>query len=339
MKSDISENLILFDWLTVSCKEEDPQVWVKLLGMEGCSWDEMDHGRNGYRKGLYYGSITVLYDGSDGMGICLDMSGQGCRTFESDGSGDFDGLFGLIQAQPERYHMTRLDVAFDDHTGILPIKQLFEDTDRQEYISKFRQSRIEKQFVDGRAGITVYHGSKKSDVLFRIYDKAAERGLPEEQHWVRVEMQLRNDRGLAFVGSPEPVGITFRGVLVNYLRYVDPDPFDSNNRRWPTKTYWQDLIDGVGAIRLYVKPGTEYNIMQLDHFVFDQAGNAISAALAIHGAAKFFDRLHQRSTSGNPKYDRLIDQYGGKKGTHEAESEMRPAIGPSDEVHRGVSWE
>ena len=61
---------------------------LKLLGMEGCSWDELGHGRNGYRKGLYFGSISILYDGNPGMGTCLDMSGQGCRSFEEYGTGE-----------------------------------------------------------------------------------------------------------------------------------------------------------------------------------------------------------------------------------------------------------
>lgn len=203
MKSDISENVILYDWLTVSSKNDDPQAWVKLLGMESCGWDELGHGRNGYRKGLYFGSISILYDGNPGMGACLDMSGQGCRNFEEYGTGDFDGLFRLFQ-QEEGYHVSRLDVAFDDHSGILDIWQLFRDTDKvdedaeQQFVSKFRKSKVEKEFDDGRPGITVYHGSKKSAILIRIYDKAAERGLPKEQHWVRVELQLRDERAEAF---------------------------------------------------------------------------------------------------------------------------------------------
>ena len=127
MKSSISENVILFDWLTVSCKEEDPWYWVTILHMEDVAWSAMEKGRHGYRNGLYFGSISILYDGNPGMGICLDMSGQGCRAFEEYGSGDFIGLFQLFQ-QDDRFNITRLDVAFDDHTGILNIFQLFRDT-------------------------------------------------------------------------------------------------------------------------------------------------------------------------------------------------------------------
>lgn len=332
MKSSISENVILIDWLTVSCKEEDPWYWVTLLHMEDLAWTAMEKGRNGYRNGIYFGSISILYDGNPDMGICLDMPGQGCRTFEEYGSGDFIGLFRMI-SQDDRFHITRLDVAFDDHTGILDIRQLFYDTDDQDggqqFVSKFRKSKIEKSFQNGRPGISIYHGSEQSEIMIRIYDKAAERGLPEEQHWVRVELQLRRDRAsqFAFATVSEPIGTLFRGVLVNYVRYVDDPGTDSNRWRWPMKSYWADLIDQVGRITLFVKPGVEYNIRQLDHYVFDQAVNAIGASIDIYGAPFFMEQI-QRKRSENPKYRKLVEQYGKDK------SKMRAAFRQGSEVHR-----
>ena len=332
MKNAISENVILFDWLTVSCKEEDPWYWVTLLHMEDAAWSAMEKGRNGYRNGLYFGSISILYDGNPGMGICLDMSGQGCRTFEEYGSGDFIALFRLF-SQDERFHITRLDVAFDDHSGILDIRQLFYDTDDQDggqqFVSKFRKSKIEKSFKDGRPGISIYHGSEQSDIMIRIYDKAAERGLPETQHWVRVELQLRRGRAaqFAFAAVSESIGTLFRGVLVNYVRYVDDPGTDSNRWRWPMKSYWEDLIDQAGRITLFVKPGVEYNIRQLDHYVFDQAVNAIGASIDIYGAPFFMEQI-QRKRSENPKYRKLVEQYGKDK------SKMRAAFRQGSEVHR-----
>lgn len=329
MKSDISKNVILYDWLTVSSKNEDPQAWVKLLGMESCGWDELGHGRNGYRKGLYFGSISILYDGNPGMGACLDMSGQGCRSFEEYGTGDFDGLFRLFQ-QGEGYHVTRLDVSFDDHSGILDIERLFDDTRSKELVNRFRKYGVQEEFDDGRPGITVYHGSKKSAVLIRIYDKAAERGLPEDQHWVRVELQLRDERASAFCFDPAPIGVLFRGVLVNYVRYVDDPGTDSNRWRWPMKDYWSDLIEQVGRIRLYVKPGVEYNIGQLDRFVFEQASNAMSAAFQIYGVPFCVQKIQERKVMENPKYKRLVEQYGKDK------SKVRAPLGPGNEVHRAI---
>jgi len=333
LKSDISENVILYDWLTVSCKDEDPQTWVKLIGMEGFTWDDPGHGGDGYRKSIRCHDIYVFYDGNPGMGSCLNMSGQGCREFEEYGTGDYDGLFRLFQ-RDSSFHVTRLDVAFDDHSGILDIQRLFRDTDNtdgeQEFVSKFRTSDIRKKFVDGRPGITVYHGSKHSDVLIRIYDKAAERGLPEDQHWVRVELRLRNERASAFCFDPAPIGELFRGVLVNYVRYVDDPGTDSNRWRWPMKPYWEDLIEQVGRITLYVKPGVEYNIRQLNNFVFEQASNAIATAFKIYGVPFCVQKIQDRKVMDNPKYKRLVEEYEQKQ------SEVREIIRQSGEVHRSV---
>jgi phage replication initiation protein len=314
MKSDISENVVLYDWVTISCKAEDPAVLMQLVGLKGQDWEPMKKGMNGYKQGFFCNNISVLYDGQEGMGTCLNMSGQGCRAFEEYGTGDFNGLFQLVQDNSEFFNLTRLDVAFDDHTGILDIQQLFHDCDEKEFVSKFRKAKLEKEFDDHTAGITVYHGSKQSVVLVRIYDKAAERGYIDGMHWVRVELQLRDERAFAFISAPEMIGEKFRGVLLNYVRYVDSDPIDTNRWRWPMKGYWAHLIAAAEKIQLYVKPGVEYNVAQLDRFVFQQAGNAVAAALEIYGVSGFCNQIRKRSTSQNPKYEKLIKQYPRKPG-------------------------
>lgn len=314
MKSDISENVILFDWLTVSSKDEDPCSWLPLLGMEACPWEPMEYGRNGYRKGLHFSHISIYFDGNEGMGSCLDISGQGCRAFETYGTGDFDGLFWLFVSQPERYNITRLDVAFDDHTGILPMDELFQDALDREYVCKAHKVFPQCEIDDTRepVGKTVYFGTKKSDIMFRIYDKAYERGKDDGTHWVRVEMQLRRERALAFVRQQEPIGERFRGVLVNYVRFVD-DNGDSNRWRWPMKDYWADLIDGVSRIRLYIKPGMEYNLDSLNRFVFEQAINAIAAAMEVYTVPFVVGRACECDLSKHPKYKSLIDTYASRR--------------------------
>lgn len=129
---------------------------------------------------------------------------------------------------------------------------------------------------------------------------------------VRADIQLRNDRDGAFVAAADPIGEKFAGVLLNYVRYVDEDPHDCNRWRWPMKSYWQDLIGEVQRIRLYVTPGIEYNISMLDRFVFDQAGNAIGAALEIYGVNGFCNQIRKREAKQNPKYERLVKQYERK---------------------------
>lgn len=314
MKSDIFQNLIIWDWLTISCKYDDPDVWKVILGMEDCEWQLLDHGANGYRQAYFFGSVSIWFDGQPGMGCCVNLSGQGCRSFEEYGTGDYEALFARVLSAPDIFNITRIDIAFDDHTGILDIQQLALDTEDREFVSRFRRELIEKEFKDGRPGLTVYHGSRKSDIMIRIYDKAAERGI-SDQHWIRLEMQLRNERATAFAreaSSGNWIGILFRGVLFNYLRYVDPTS-DINPSRWPLKDYWQLLLDDVEGIRLYEKPGVEYNVSQLDHFVFDQAAGALHCAVKLYGADFVVRRVLEKDISENVKYQKILSEFRCRK--------------------------
>lgn len=239
------------------------------------------------------------------MGIWLELTGQGCRAFETYGNGDYERLFDEIKYNAGQMNLTRLDVAYDDdEEEFLDIVQLCEDTRKGEFVSKFN----DWQVIEGSKGSSVTHGSMKSDLFIRIYDKAMERGLTDGRHWIRVELQLRRERASAFMAVSGDIGERFSGVLGNYLRYVDLDEFDSNKWRWPMKGYWAELLAGAARIQLYQKPGTEYNMMNLENFVFRQAGNAISAYLQIAGEEQFKERLKERGTIQNPKYTKLIEQ-------------------------------
>lgn len=86
--------------------------------------------------------------------------------------------------------------------------------------------------------------------------------------------------------------------------------WDSNKRRWPVADYWAVLLGSARRIQLYEKPGTDYNLYNLEEYVFRQAGNAISTWLEIHQDDELFKKkLQQRATHVNPKYRALVDQY------------------------------
>ena len=304
-------NLVMYDWVSITSKIHIPQNFIELLGMQDVSW-ELVKGARGYMDRLYWGSISIHYNGREDMGVWLEMSGQGCRSFETFGNGDYESLFDEVRQNPGEMNLTRLDVAFDDHEGLLDFGVLLEDTRSFDYVSKARRWDISESWDDLKRvkGYSIYHGRKVSEILIRIYDKAAERGFDDGRHWIRVELQLRDSRALAFLDAPGEIGVRFSGVLRNYLRYVDPDDFDSNKWRWPMKWYWEKLLGAVAPIRLYTKPGAEYNLSNLEDFVYKQAGGAVATLLEIVGEEKFRDGLRQRGTQLNPKYKQLLDQYG-----------------------------
>lgn len=212
----MDENIVLIDWLSITTKELDEYGVCSLLGMDAVPW-ELVKGARGYQDRLYFGGISIHYNGREDMGVWLEMSGQGCRTFESVGTGEFDRLFDFVRKG--HGNITRLDVAYDDHTGLLPLDDIVEDTLQGRFVSRSRFWDVNISSV----GKSLYHGSPKSDIRIRIYDKAAERHCAEGEHWVRVELQLRDQRALRFISLDGDIGFNFAGVVCNYLRYVIPE--------------------------------------------------------------------------------------------------------------------
>lgn len=300
MDSSVAENLVIYDWLSFTSKVHTPDQLIAALGLSHAPWTETK-GARGYRDRKYFSCISIHYNGRSDMGVWVEMSGQGCRTFESLSKVGWEGIFSFIRDNGLK--ITRLDVAYDDHIGILNIREIASDTQAGMYISKSDYW----ETVLSSKGTTVQIGSPQSKVLIRIYDKAAERGKPDE-HWIRVELQLRDDRAVQFTKIPLPIGQAFAGVLLNYLRYVEPGE-DSNKWRWPMTEYWLNLVQDAEKISIYQTPGMEYNEERCKNYVINQAGNAIDACIQMYGLYEFEKMIQERKTAPNPKYEQLIQQH------------------------------
>lgn len=242
MENSIAENIVIYDWLSFTSKKHSPDQIIAALGLSHVPWVE-SKGARGYRSKKYFASINIHYDGRDDMGVWCEMTGQGCRTFETlsmlfvNGDG-WANLFKWIHENGCK--LTRLDVAYDDHTGILPIMRIVDDTQCGMWIGKSDYW----ETVLSAVGSSVFIGSPSSKVRIRIYDKAAERHIFDE-HWIRCELQLRDDRAQAFSELTLPIGEAFAGVVFNYLRYVEASD-DQNKWRWPMTDYWRSFRRGCG---------------------------------------------------------------------------------------------
>ena len=300
----MEKDIILYDWLSFTTKRSDPYYIVDLLGLSHVPW-ETTKGARGYQSRLYFNCISIHFNGRDDMGVWCELSGQGCRAFETLSSlpGKWEDLFRTITEN--HMNITRLDVAYDDHTGMLDLDEIIQDTRRKEYVSKSDYWEI----VESSKGQTVQFGSPQSDVLIRIYDKARERNCPAGEHWIRCELQLRRERAIAFTKLGLSIGQSFCGVVINYLRFVEPMDGDSNKWRWPLKPYWGEFLGSANKISLYESPGLEYNLDRCERYVIRQAGNAIDAYIQIHGVDAFLEELKHRPVQRNPKYDRLVEEY------------------------------
>lgn len=307
------ENCILIDWFAISFR--DPLVTVhdiiKLLELS-FGFDEWKQlpGRYHYHDRLSFGHISIYYNNikPECDFPLLEMSGQGCREFETFSKLGFDRLFELAK-DSEKYNMSRLDLAFDDFSGIFDINQIYEDYRSGNWVSKstrgqgsFDMHRREKDYL----GYSIMTGSKSSDLYMRIYDKAIERGYFDGRHWNRCELVLKQDRAYTFIRNPAPLGEKFRGVILNYFRFVKPSKKDSNRWRWKMREYWDNFLGTVEPISVFTPKTIEYNLPRLHHYVMEMAGNSVDTYIRCVGLYDFFDHLLKRGTRGLTPQQRFL---------------------------------
>ncbi len=307
------ENLILIDWVTFTTKIWSLADIRTFLGLDGQTWDLLDHGFHGYKRAEVFNGITIMYegrpneDGSDDMGICVEISGQGCRAMESFARVDWFVFFSFLMDLQNEFHVTRLDLAYDDHIGVLDKLRLKLDTDMHFYRSKTRTWEIRY----GSNGFSIYHGSKKSLVMIRIYDKAAERGILDGTHWIRVEIQLRDSNASGAIQAylaQRSIGGVYGGLLATYLVYCE-ECDDTNVSRWPVAEYWAQLLQGAQRIHIAAAPGMEYNVFRLERFLRDTAGGGLYTWIKIFGLESLPELLKTRKGKLNPKHKMLLAQY------------------------------
>lgn len=303
-----SEDLILVDWLTFTSTAWPVLMLQEQMGLADQSWDVLDHGFHGYRSAIVFNGVTIMYDGhKEDMGVCVEISGQGCRALETYGHIDWPVFFEFLMADVNEFHITRLDLAFDDHSGILDKVRLKLDTDDHFYRSRSRTWEVRY----GSKGFSIYHGSRQSDIMIRIYDKAAERGLFDGTHWIRVEMQLRDDNASGAIKAYcniQDLGQVFGGLLANYLSYLEESE-DSNISRWPVADYWSKLIAGAEAIHIAASPGVDYNIFHLESWLINTAGGGLKTWIEIYGLDALPEMLKRHKGKLNPKHKHLLDQF------------------------------
>lgn len=282
-------NFILFDWLTFTdFVHTNLDEVIEFLGFDSVKTEfiKLDYGRWGYSTVYMYGNICIMLDGSTpSMGICVSLSGQGCRTFDTYSIYNFDYLLDKILNSPllfdgrYSYNVTRLDVACDlINTNILDIGLLYDDSYNQNYVSKWRAYKC----TVSDKGINIQLGSDSSDTYIRIYDKASERGfdVTDNINWVRVELVLKNSRAYNFIryylnNYKNNIGLLFTSTINNYLCFKVRDERDTNKSRWEICEYWLNFVKHTNKISLYTKKDIIYNLDKLQKYVLNMAGSSI----------------------------------------------------------------
>lgn len=254
------------DWVQATFKiVTSEQLITDILQLKIDDFYEAETGKYGYRRSRKFGHISIYYDGRDDMGIHLEITGQGCREYESLKKKTWKELFFEMMCYEPDVNITRIDVAIDDFKGYFKISGLIRKIKNKELISKFKSAtRIEKIDIEtGESkGNTIYYGSSQSRIQIRMYEKDMERigkGHQLEEGlkvWNRTEVQARDERAKKIAQmimlddeSDQSIGEITSGILKYYLRFTVKGK-DSNRRRWNTAKFWDKFIGDVEELRL-----------------------------------------------------------------------------------------
>lgn len=311
------DNCIIYDWLTFTLSDYSLSDTLSFLNLpDNLKWEEGLGSRLFYAERRHFSGISI-HSTSDldsrklNSGCCVEMSGQGCRAFETYSGLSMASLISSVRAAD--LSVSRVDVAYDDFQGLIDIHRMAAQAREFQFTSRLQARKIvdESQFSDLElAGLTVSHGSKASRIYIRCYDKRIERNAMNiYPHWVRLEIQLRDENAVNFLDYPVDLGSKFAGLLRNYLLYRDPVDSDSNKRRWPVSSWWSDLLGDIEAISVSSKKDLDYNKDRFDDFVFDHMHNVIKTGVLLYGPREFLRRVFGFSDDMPSKYKRLLSDY------------------------------
>jgi len=273
-------------------------------------------GMYGYHYGLQLGDIRVWYGGNVISPVCVSMSGGGCRTFESISKWDWVEFLDFLVTKKESGYcnITRVDIACDEMYGYLDMDEIMQYTRQKKYIRKLRRFKIEET----DKGKSVTFGSPKSELLIRIYDKAAERGY--DYHWIRTEMSFSDERAYDMcrtILEQGDVGKCFAGVLFNYLRFIEDVEDNTNITRCEIAPWWQEFVGQTEKMRIFKRVGIEYNLSRVENYLVHQVAPTLLTYCKCKGndIMPILDILKDIEKRLNQKQLDLIKKYelSGKK--------------------------
>lgn len=242
-----------FDYVRVSFKTNNVQnVIEKVLKMDIDYFVPDEKAYYGYLESYSLGDIIVMSSlkGSE-KGVLIQFSGRGCRNYDAVLDELNDTWFNFFQrCKNFNGHFTRIDVAVDDTEEIMSINSMKEKMEFGLFQMEFRNW---YPYGKEESGITLYFGSRKSEMFFRFYQKgleiASKEGIPVEEVEVknRYEIVMKNEKAAKFIDqflNGSNVGGMALGLMSQYLAFYDlKNEKAVLNLSWYNLIYFRDYVD------------------------------------------------------------------------------------------------
>lgn len=294
------------DWLAFTFTNlKDPKTLTNYHEILDSLYYRMDielKGGKGYTKRYTYDNmITFYYDGQYSMGCHIEITGSGCRYFET-----------LLEQSDTNWSeflkimlhygadITRLDLAIDEkivagsnEKPSLNLTTIQRSLENHNFKAKSRKYAIYKSGDNAKdyEGLTVAVGSRKSNCYIRFYDKKAEQlnrmneDAKQFEYWQRYEIELKKDFAqhvTQLIVTGKDIGTIVKGVLSDRLLFLNP------NTGYP-EIWWMSFLDNVQALQLQTEP-REQTLGTLRQWVLKNVSKAFYV-LYLEEGDQFIDTL------------------------------------------------
>lgn len=271
------QNRFVFDYLTINIRDMQPlkvlDMFCDIVKNEDVipeSFIEFDTGAlTSYNRSLRFGGdrfITInwrtyvdsetgeVVDCDTRQAVALNITGTGCRFMTEQ---DFYNLFSYLTHHD--VHYTRLDVAFDDFSGVIPVDDMIDSLDSwtPQYksvstMSRFSNLRIYKHNSSFGSSYNFDMGSNGSTMKIRLYDKKIEQSRDDVEYWKRLELQLRREKAFDFIDSylnNKCIPVCYVNFLSSFVRFLVRHNA-SNLSDVKTALWWEQFLKKIEDYKL-----------------------------------------------------------------------------------------
>lgn len=290
-KQETGEVLGFIDYISCTFPYRTNSDLENLTIFLGGCWENAVNRKSGYTLGLRCGSLALWYGGRRDMGISLEASGRGCRQLED--TIIKHGWPAFIEELLEmRAKFSRLDVAIDDQAGIISFDEIEHCCLNRLVVCRFDTFNPKQQGKISTGKITkngFTFGSRESNTMLRIYDKALEQG--EEGNHVRVELEATRIKAHNLARKLATDGESIiAGVIAATVDFKIAGA-DSHKSRLKSLESWLRLLGEAEKIRLTTAPSDSYlekSMIALEY----QYGMTMARVVREYGEQRLLEMAH-----------------------------------------------
>lgn len=257
--------------------------------------------------------------------VMLQLTGQGIQEL-----GTIFVYQILMHCMDNGCNVTRLDLCYDDYSGVIPVKKLVRSFEKfisgKKVISSNYSSERANIYMGSFNGVSyknIVFGSRKASQYFRLYDKRAEQSEKDIAYWYRLEMELRREAAQAaaeyIIEQFPDVQTACRYFLNRMFRVLAREPLEYEKthllKKVPTADWWKEfVVTEDKAVVKYTKPSVEQTVFTMLRHVKESYAGYLKTLIDLE-PERFWEIIETagKEQQSRLKYRRLIDDYNYRK--------------------------